>query len=67
MSKDIKFLIKHFESSMPINKYDDNVLRLLVYGGAYYIFVTELQKDYNIIEVNERFTSNPISERRIKK
>lgn len=58
----MKTLIKEFNASMPINHYDENILKLMVYGTAYFTFATQLQKDYNIIEVNERFRTNEICE-----
>ena len=56
----IDYLVKMFTASMPINAYDDNRLKLVVYGSAY-LEVLKL-KNYSVINVNERFINNEKAE-----
>lgn len=50
-------LKKQFKSSIPLNKYDKNILKLIVYGTAYVDFY-KIQNKYDLIDVNEHFVDS---------
>lgn len=54
------YLVKMFTASMPINAYDDNHLKLVVYGSAY--FEVLKLKNYSVVNVNEQFINNEKAE-----
>ena len=55
----IDYLIKRFSASMPINDYNDERLKLVVYGCAY-LEIVKL-KNYSVINIEEMFHNNPKS------
>lgn len=52
----IEILHKTFTASMPLNAYDDERLKLVVYGSAY-IEIMRL-KEYSVINIEENFYNN---------
>ena len=54
------YLVKMFAASMPINAHDDNRLKLVVYGNAYFELLK--LKNYSVINVNEQFINNEKAE-----
>lgn len=57
----ISYTLKTFTTSMPINRYSDNTLRLCVYGSAFVEF-HKLQNEYTIVNVEEKFYDNEKAE-----
>ena len=55
----IDYLIKRFSASMPINNYNDERLKLVVYGCAYLEILK--MKNYSVVNIEEMFTNNPKS------
>lgn len=53
----MNMLKKQYKSSIPLNSYDKNTLKLIVYGTAYVDFY-KIQNKYDLIDVNEHFVDS---------
>lgn len=57
------YVKKQYRSSIPLNAFNKEQLKLLVYGAAYIDFA-KLQNKYNLIDVTEYFEENLINNTR---
>ena len=57
------YVKKQYRSSIPINVFSKEQLKLIVYGTAYIDFA-KLQNKYNLIDVTEHFEENLINNTR---
>lgn len=53
----MNMLKKQYKSSIPLNRFDKETLKLIVYGTAYVDF-NKLQNKYDLIDVTEHFVDS---------